>query len=47
MLLLGSGARAIGAGRDFTANSGAAMRLPSENKILTKTEGAHQRSEEL
>lgn len=41
MLLLRSGARATGAGRDFTANSGAAMWLPSENRILVKTAGAH------
>lgn len=31
MLLLGSAATATGAGRDFTAKSGAAMWLPSEN----------------
>lgn len=40
-MLLGSGAGATGAGRDFTASSGAAMWLPSENRILLKTEGAH------
>lgn len=47
MLLLGSGARATGAGREFTAKSGAAMWLPGENRILTKTEGAHLKSGEL
>lgn len=40
-VLLGSGVRATGAGRDFTANSGAAMWLPGENRILIKTEGTH------